>query len=109
MYYYGYNQIPLTDWKDLRVYFSILIHLLMLGLAWVFFQSQRILSFALLFYLLAIAPFSHFFVALPDTMADRFMFTPSLGLCILTVAALNALLGTPLWQQVSKKKQTTRS
>lgn len=85
VYYAGYNQIPLTSFADPLVIASLLVHLLMAFLAFWYFKKHPIVTFGVLFYFISISPYTHFLRPLSDAMADRFMFVPSLGLCLLVV------------------------
>ena len=93
VYFYGYNQLPLTDWNDWRVMLSLLIHLLLLAYALLRFNKDKPAAYAILFYLASIAIYSHFLRILDDAMSDRYMFTASIGLCLLLVLWLARLFG----------------
>jgi Tfp pilus assembly protein PilF len=112
-YYSGYAQIPLLKWPSLA---SILC--LLLGLSWlagaVFFSLRRRapdLAFGMWFFAITVfiylQPFGNY---LADTIADRFLFMPSVGLCLLVIAGLYRLLKldpaagpTVLWQSSKGK------
>ncbi|MEM7104552.1 MAG: tetratricopeptide repeat protein [Bacteroidota bacterium] len=85
IYYHGYNQIPLIDWKHPNVWIGLFSYLGFMLIGVFRLKKNPILAFGCLFYLVAIVPFSHFFLPLPDTMADRFFFTPSLALSMVVV------------------------
>ncbi|MEI6021801.1 MAG: hypothetical protein WCR21_11790, partial [Bacteroidota bacterium] len=53
-----------------------------------FYKKKPEISFGILFYFIGISFYLHLFRTLSDTMADRFLFTPSLGLCIVLVFVL---------------------
>lgn len=88
VYFYGYNQIPVTTTFSVGVAISFFVHLGGLVFALVRIPKSPLLSFGILFYLINIFLYSHLLIILNDTMADRFMFTASLGLCIVVVALL---------------------
>lgn len=85
VYYSGPNQIPIQSWSSIWVWISLLLH----GAGFVFaifrFKKYPVAAFGILFYFVTIVVYLQFFQTLSDTMADRFMFMPSLGLCVLLV------------------------
>lgn len=91
LYYYGYNQIPVADWSDVLVLCSAVVHGAALLFAILKFKKYREISYGILFYFISIFIYTHLLRALADTMADRFLFTPSLGLAIVTVFLLQLL------------------
>ncbi len=91
LYYYGYNQIPVAHWSDVLVLFSAAAHVAVLLFAILKFKNYREISYGILLYVIAIFIYTHLLRALADTMADRFLFTPSLGLAIVTVFVLQPL------------------
>lgn len=92
VYYYGYNQIPVASWNQFIVIFSFLIHLIVLVYSIFTLKKNKEISYGLFFYLITISFYSHIIKPLADTMADRFLFTPSLGLIILCVFTIAKLL-----------------
>ena len=93
VYFYGYNQIPVTTFTNWKVILSIVLYLLLFAWAFMslFYAKNKAMFFAIMFYLFNIALFSHLVVTLPDTMSDRYLFMPSVGLCIFTVLAIGQL------------------
>lgn len=92
LYFYGYHQIPTASWGNALVYISLFIHLAVFVFAVLKFKKYTAICFGILFYLISISVYLHLFKVLADTMADRFMFTPSLGLCIILIFSLGQLL-----------------
>lgn len=95
VYYHGYNYVPLTNWADIWVWLSLLLHLGLLYAAYRCYRKAPWLSFGVLFYIVTASPYTHFLRPLSDAMADRFMFTPSLGLIIVLVSGLALLMKIP--------------
>jgi protein O-mannosyl-transferase len=91
LYFYGYNQIPVANWGQILVIFSLIFHLSLLVIAIVYRKKQKEICYGILFYFSAIFIHTHIIRTLADTMADRFMFVPSLGLLIASVFALSKL------------------
>lgn len=81
---YGFNQIPLVPLFASK---AIIALLLLAGLAgWAIFllrsprgDSGKIISYGILFFLISISVSSNLFILIGSTMAERFLFTPSLG------------------------------
>ena len=85
---YGYNQIPLSGWGNL-VTWLVLILLLFSVYYWVRnFRRKDLSIFGILFFICTYSVYSNFFVIAPDTMADRYMFLPSIGLSLVVVEGL---------------------
>lgn len=82
IYFYGYNVIPVTSWSNPYVIISILIHITILVIGIMQIKKHPSILFGFLFYGISISVFIHVVRPLADTMADRFMFAPSLGLII---------------------------
>ena len=85
---YGYDQIPLSRWSDAGPW------LVIAGIAAVAIAAQRsyrskpIWLFGLVWFALTFSVYSNLVFFAPDTMADRYLFIPSLGLCMIAVLAL---------------------
>lgn len=92
LYYYGYNQIPVAAWSDSVVILSLFLNLVLLVFAVVGFKKHKEISLGILFFFISISIYLHLFRTIADTMADRFMFVPSLGLSIVLVFGLGKLL-----------------
>jgi hypothetical protein len=93
MHMYGYGQVPLLGLGAPLTLLSL--GLLILGFAGciVGLPRRAPVAFGLAFFLCTFSIYSNFFVTAPDTMADRFLFLPSLGLGIALVFGLWALTG----------------
>ncbi|MFT4644659.1 MAG: hypothetical protein ACI8ZX_001065 [Planctomycetota bacterium] len=90
-YYYGFNQIPLIDYMSFRFFSSFAIHMFFIWLVFYFRKKDKLLSFLSLSYLVSISIFSHLVIKLPDTMADRFFFIPSIFLSFLSVLLIQKI------------------
>ena len=90
---YGYDQIPLSTWGDVGPW---LIVMGLIAFGWFMITNWRrksLLIFGVLFFAITYSPYSNLFFYAPDTMADRYMFIPSVGLAILFVGVLFWLAG----------------
>lgn len=92
VYYYGYNQIPVANWTDINIIISLIIHCFLMGYAVINLKKNKQISLGILFYFISISIYTHILRAIADTMADRFMFVPSLGLIIVFVFTLTKVL-----------------
>ena len=68
---------------DLPAILGILINFALGIYAIINLKKESIISFGILFYFITLAPTSNFFFNNGATMAERFMYTPSLGFCII--------------------------
>jgi tetratricopeptide (TPR) repeat protein len=82
VFYYGYNMIPLGGWGSPLFIFSFLIHLSLFAISIYLIKKKPLLSYSILFYLIAIAMFSNIFKPVPGIIAERFAFAASFGFCI---------------------------
>jgi tetratricopeptide (TPR) repeat protein len=90
---YGTRQIELADWNDWDVYLSILLHLLLLLMA-VYFYKKNFpeVTWGIVWYFLTISIYTNIIRLLPDTLAERFLFLPSIGFSIALVSAIYFLI-----------------
>lgn len=85
VFYYGYNTIPVTNLWNIWVLFSLLLHFCLLAYALLKFKEKHLLSFAILFYLIAIAMYSNILVPVVGIVGERFVFAGSVGFSIALV------------------------
>lgn len=107
-HYYGFNQIAILP---LYHPFAILCFLFFVGLLIVFvkeLKAKSLIGFVAAFFLLAIVPFSNIIKPGPGIVAERWVYTASLGFVLgLTLLLLYLTIGTKsTWKQAidSKKK-----
>lgn len=94
LYYYGYDMIPVTDLGNILVLFSLIIHLGLFIYAIRKFREKHILSFAILWYLIALAIYSNIITPMVGIVAERFVFNASLGFIIALVYFLFKIFRT---------------
>lgn len=94
VFYYGYNMIPVTGLSNPLVWVSIVLHLALLYVAVRLFRKKHLLSFAILFYLFNIAPFTNLITSPTGIVAERFLYIASLGFCLALVYGLFRITGT---------------
>jgi tetratricopeptide (TPR) repeat protein len=85
LYYYGYNMIPVTGWGNILVVISFIIHLGLFVYAIRNFREKHILSFAILYYFIAIAIYTNVVTPVVGIVGERFVFNASLGFIIALV------------------------
>lgn len=79
---YSYNQIPSTTFSDYRVWLASIAYLILSVCAFRLLRSKSILGYAILVYLATMSLFSNLFLTIGVTMAERFLYFPSLGYCL---------------------------
>ena len=91
-YNYDYAQIPIQQLSNPGVIFSALLHAALLVYAIIGLKKKSVISFAIFFYLLALAPTSNVFIIIASTLGERLMYMPSLGFCIVLAYVIMKLL-----------------
>ena len=81
-YDYSFNQIPTQSISNPLVILSLIIYLTIGVYAVLKINSKNIFAFAILFFLISLAPVSNIFLLIGSNMAERFLYIPSLGFCI---------------------------
>ncbi len=85
---YSYNQIPYSNFGDIKVWLSLAIHVGMVaGMCWFIFK-RHFLGFALAFYLVNLALISNLFFNIGAPMGERLVFHSSIGFCIIIASLL---------------------
>lgn len=97
---YGYGQVPLVGLGHPLALGGLALVILGLAACLVGIPRREPVAFGIAFFLCTFSIYSNFWVTAPDTMADRYLFLPSLGLCVALGFGLYALLaclthGTP--------------
>jgi tetratricopeptide (TPR) repeat protein len=106
-FYYGYNQIPVTGWGNIMVIGALLVHIALLVTGIKYIKKRPEILFGFIFYAASISVYLHLFRPFSDTMADRFLFTGSLGLCLMLVGILALILKIE-WVTTAEKKPDTK-
>jgi tetratricopeptide (TPR) repeat protein len=88
VYYYGYSYVDIVSWSNPIAIVSLLIHAALGLLALRELKKKSVLGFGLLFYLVNVAIFSNLVKPAPGLMAERFMFSASLGFSIIVIWAI---------------------
>lgn len=88
--YYPYH-IALQNFEDFWVILPGLGYLLMLVLIGLLYPQKNPLAYALLFYIVALIPFSNLLVNIGTFMNERFLYFPSVGFVILVAILLKSI------------------
>ncbi|MBT8231080.1 MAG: hypothetical protein HKO66_12870 [Saprospiraceae bacterium] len=88
--YYPYH-IPISTLSDIIVILSIILHILLIGIAIFFYKKRPKICFAIGFYFICLSIVSNLVVDVGTFMNERFIFTASLGLCLLIVLLIKRL------------------
>jgi len=97
--YYPYH-IPVSKFSDLIVIFSVILNIFLAGLMVFCLNKNRWVSFGIAFYFICLSIVSNIVVDVGTFMNERFIFTASLGLCVLFVAIITAFI-----QKINKAKK----
>ncbi len=90
-FYYGYDMVPIVTMSNHWALISFFIHLVFLIYALIKFRTDKILSFGILYYLICISIFSNIVAPVAGVVAERLVFTASLGFCIVLVCVLSII------------------
>ncbi len=88
---YSFNQIPIINLSSPIAWISTVIYTALFVFALTMWRKKKEMSFGILFYFIALAPVSNFFFLFGSTLAERFLFLPSIGFCIAIGFALPTL------------------
>lgn len=79
---YSFNQVPLIQLTDMKAIVSIIITISLLVLAVIRFKDKPMISFGILFFFITFSIVSNAIFNVGTSMAERFIYLPSLGLFI---------------------------
>jgi tetratricopeptide (TPR) repeat protein len=82
LYYYGYNMIPVTNLANIWAVISLIVYAGLFGYAVMKFREKHFISFAILWYLVAIAMYSNVVFPVVGIVGERFVFNASFGFCL---------------------------
>ncbi|GAA4466016.1 tetratricopeptide repeat protein [Nemorincola caseinilytica] len=85
---YSYNSIPFADFGNIWVLLSLVTYMVLAVVCVLRLRRSRtdMYGFGILFYMVTLSLFTNILFLIGDNMAERFLFFPSVGICI--VAAL---------------------
>ncbi|MBL4707366.1 MAG: tetratricopeptide repeat protein [Flavobacteriales bacterium] len=80
---YSTNQISLNGFESPFAWLSIVIFSILIWLVINFWKSNKIISFALLFFLITFSLYTNLFITIGTSFGERLLFIPSLGFSLL--------------------------
>lgn len=88
---YSYNTIPLVSFSNIGTIISLIIYVALLSTSFFLLvkKQRNAFSFAILFFLITLSIFANVFFLVGATMAERFLFFPSVGFCLSLALILN--------------------
>ncbi|MEI6817228.1 MAG: tetratricopeptide repeat protein [Bacteroidota bacterium] len=93
---YSFSQIKIQTFSDPGAFFGLVLYIALGIYMALKYRINRIAAFAILFYLLTLSPVSNIFIIIGSTMAERFMYMPSLGFCLLITFIIAKLTKTDI-------------
>jgi tetratricopeptide (TPR) repeat protein len=93
---YSYNQIPLYGegaplWEDVQCWVGLAAVVMLLGFAWCRRLQQPLFSFGVFFFFGMMLPTANIVKPIGSIMAERFLYLPSIGFCLMAAMALRPL------------------
>ena len=101
-YDYTFAQIPTKHIGDVLVICGILFYFAIGVYSLITISKKNIIAFAILFFLLTLIPVSNIILLIGCTMAERFMYMPSLGYCMAITFLLIKITKTDMMQSSFK-------
>src|SRR5204862_1826478 len=99
---YSAGEFSLVGWSDPVALVSLAIHLF-IGVYGLFrFKKRDIIGYGILFYFITIFLFSNLILLIGASMAERFLYFPSLGFCIVIGALLFRFVPRPATKDETK-------
>ncbi|MEM7101754.1 MAG: tetratricopeptide repeat protein [Bacteroidota bacterium] len=82
-YDYSYSQIPIIGFGDFRFFLSLLAYIGLAVLAVLGLKNKNPISFGIILYVVMLILVSNFITPVGATMAERFIYSSSLGFCLI--------------------------
>jgi len=105
-YDYSYNQIPIVSWGNIKAILSLLVTVALIAFMIWGVRKKSIYSFLIALFFITIFISSNLVVKIASSFAERFLYVPSLSVCIaLPILAAKALRLNPLqltWKNKNK-------
>jgi Tfp pilus assembly protein PilF len=81
-YDYNFNQVFANGFSDALVILSLIIHVTLIILALLLLKRKSVYTYGILFYFITFSIVSNLFFNIGAPLAERFMYIPSLGICM---------------------------
>ena len=88
-YDYSFGEISILNWGNIKVLFSFALHASLGAYAILNLKKKDIIAYGILFYFIGISLVSNTFMLIGTTMAERLLFVPSIGFCIIIAALIH--------------------
>ena len=85
---YSYNQVPVTGWSDPFVLVSFVVYAAALIYAIIKVKRKSFLVFGILLFLVTMSIYSNLFALIGSSFAERFLYLPSIGFCMVITAII---------------------
>ena len=108
LFYYGYDQFPISTPGNPWAIVSFILCLALFVLAILWFKKKHLLSFAILFYFVSISQVTNIIKPPPGIVAERFLFSPSLGFSLALVVLVMMLFKIDLRQKTLQLKNLSK-
>ena len=95
-YDYSYNEIPIISFASAKAIVPLVIYAALAFVAIRELKRKTFVSFGILFFFITISMTSNLIILIGATMADRFLYVPSLGFSIILAYAWFRLLHVPV-------------
>ncbi len=82
--YYPYH-VPVMTWSNLIPWVTSVVYLMLIGAGLYGSFKKKVWGFSILFYLLTLSIVSNIFIGVGTFMNERFLFMPSIGICLFIV------------------------
>ena len=96
---YSFNQIKIIGPQDITFLMSFVIYIGMIVFSMIKFRKKDPVIFGIITFLVTISIYSNIFFLTGSSFAERFMFLPSLGICISMVLLGFKIFRTDLFKQ----------
>lgn len=103
---YSFGQVALIDFSDVRAIAGLVLFLAAVLYSVLRFKTRSVIAYAIVYYLITYAITSNTFILIGATMAERFMYVPSLGFCLfIAVVLLRVMRLAPCAQDLSSLRR----
>ncbi|MBI2966384.1 MAG: DUF1736 domain-containing protein [Bacteroidetes bacterium] len=82
-YDYSFSEIDIISFSHPKAFISFLLCIGLLGFAFLRFMERNLYSFAILLFFVTMSMVSNIFMLIGATFADRLLFVPALGFCLI--------------------------
>jgi Flp pilus assembly protein TadD len=86
---YSYKQIQIISPADYRAILSLVVHIALGAYVIARFNKKSLVVFGILFYLITMSIYSNIVITIGSSFAERFLFVPSLGFCIVVAVGID--------------------